>query len=71
MLLGAAGQPDRVWPFPATIASWGARTLLGARASSLLEDAAYDGAGFRAVSGWEPMVGQPEAARRTMAGIDD
>jgi len=70
LLLAAAGHSNRIWPLPAAVASWGARVLLGTRSSSLLDDAAYDGAGFHAASGWKPVYSQADAARLTLAGVD-
>jgi UDP-glucose 4-epimerase len=70
LLLEASDKPNRVWPIPAPLASWGARALLGSRAASLIEDAAYDGARFRSASGWKPVYSLADGARHTLAGSD-
>lgn len=66
-LLRANGHADRVFRVPRGMVSLAARTILGARADSLLGDAAFDGTRFAQATGWQPRVTLDEAIRRTVA----
>lgn len=66
-LLRAYGHADRVFRFPGGLVSLAARATLGARADSLLGDAAFDGARFAEVTGWHPRVPLNDAIARTVA----
>lgn len=69
-LMQAYGHSRRSWRCSPFLVGPAARLLLGARAESLIGDAAYDGSRFAAAIGWRPKVSLDEAIVRTIAQND-
>jgi UDP-glucose 4-epimerase len=63
-LLAAYGHGDRVWRWPAGLVK-AVTAPIGARADSIIGDAACDGGRFATAVGWQPAVAMDEAILRT------
>lgn len=68
LLCRAQGHAGRVWRLPPGLVKRLARIALGDRAASLVGDAAFDGARFRANAGWTPPFDLAQAMAITVSG---